>query len=307
MKIFLVGFVLRRVRSNLRQLFWTHMLTAGTMAMTLFVFGGFMLLETNLQGLLKGWGDQIQIIGYLKNGLAAHEIQTLLKRVEAMPEVQRVRHITQEQAWRDFQSALGHQSGLLDGLPREILPASVEILLKPAQRDGPVVAQLADRLKQENGIASVEYPQEWVERLGLAVLAVEWIKWILGGVLFLATFFIVGSTVKLAVLARKDEVEIMQLVGASEALIQAPFVIEGMIQGLAAATISIGGLWLVYVLIQNELPSMGGLLGALGELQFLNLNSLALLLVIGWLLGAAGSVISLRRFVRSWNASSART
>lgn len=307
MKIFLVGFVLRRVRSNLRQLFWTHMLTAGTMAMTLFVFGGFMLLETNLQGLLKGWGDQIQIIGYLKNGLAAHEIQTLVKRVEAMPEVQRVRHITQEQAWRDFQSALGHQSGLLDGLPREILPASVEILLKPAQRDGPVVAQLADRLKQENGIASVEYPQEWVERLGLAVLAVEWIKWILGGVLFLATFFIVGSTVKLAVLARKDEVEIMQLVGASEALIQAPFVIEGMIQGLAAATISIGGLWLVYVLIQNELPSMGGLLGALGELQFLNLNSLALLLVIGWLLGAAGSVISLRRFVRSWNASSART
>jgi cell division transport system permease protein len=306
-KIFLVGFVLRRVRSNLRQLFWTHMLTAGTMAMTLFVFGGFMLLETNLQGLLKGWGDQIQIIGYLKNGLAAHEIQTLVKRVEAMPEVQRVRHITQEQAWRDFQSALGHQSGLLDGLPREILPASVEILLKPAQRDGPVVAQLADRLKQENGIASVEYPQEWVERLGLAVLAVEWIKWILGGVLFLATFFIVGSTVKLAVLARKDEVEIMQLVGASEALIQAPFVIEGMIQGLAAATISIGGLWLVYVLIQNELPSMGGLLGALGELQFLNLNSLALLLVIGWLLGAAGSVISLRRFVRSWNASSART
>jgi cell division transport system permease protein len=306
-KIFLVGFVLRRVRSNLRQLFWTHMLTAGTMAMTLFVFGGFMLLETNLQGLLKGWGDQIQIIGYLKNGLAAHEIQTLVKRVEAMPEVQRVRHISQEQAWRDFQSALGHQSGLLDGLPREILPASVEILLKPAQRDGPVVAQLADRLKQENGIASVEYPQEWVERLGLAVLAVEWIKWILGGVLFLATFFIVGSTVKLAVLARKDEVEIMQLVGASEALIQAPFVIEGMIQGLAAATISIGGLWLVYVLIQNELPSMGGLLGALGELQFLNLNSLALLLVIGWLLGAAGSVISLRRFVRSWNASSART
>lgn len=307
MKIFLVGFVLRRVRSNLRQLFWTHVLTAGTMATTLFVFGGFMLLETNLQGLLKGWGDQIQIIGYLKNGLAAHDVQTLVKRVEAMPEVQRVRHVSQEQAWSDFRRALGNQSGLLDGLPREILPASVEILLKPAQRDGPVVAQLADRLKGENGIASIEYPQEWVERLGLAVLAVEWIKWTLGAVLFLATFFIVGSTVKLAVLARKDEVEIMQLVGASEALIQAPFVIEGMIQGVAAAAISIGGLWLVYVLAQNELPSMGGFLAPLGELQFLNLNSVALLLVIGWLLGAAGSVISLRRFVRSWNASSART
>ncbi|MGH7796884.1 MAG: cell division protein FtsX [Candidatus Binatia bacterium] len=306
MKISLIGFVLRRVRSNLRQLFWTHVLTAGTMAMTLFIFGGFMLLETNLQELLKGWGDQIQIIGYLNNGLPAHDVQALIKRVEAMPEVEGVRHISQEQAWRDFQVALGSQSGLLDGLPREILPASVEILLKPAQRDGPVVEHLAQRLKQENGIASVEYPQEWVERLGLAALAVEWVKWIFGGVLFLATFFIVGSTVKLAVLARKDEVEIMQLVGASEELIQAPFVIEGMIQGLAGAAISIAGLWLVYVLVQNELPSMGGFLAPLGALQFLDLNSLALLLVIGWLLGAAGSVISLRRFVRSWNASSAR-
>jgi cell division transport system permease protein len=305
--ISLIGFVLRRVRSNLRQLFWTHVLTAGTMAMTLFVFGGFMLLEINLQRLLKGWGDQIQIMGYLNNGLPADDVRALIKRVEAMPEVQGVRHISREQAWRDFQAALGSQSGLLDGLPREILPASIEISLKPAQRDGPIVEQLATRLKQEHGVASVEYPQEWVERLALAVLAVEWVKWIFGGVLFLATFFIVGSTVKLAVLARKDEVEIMQLVGASEELIQAPFVIEGMIQGLAGATISIVGLWLAYILVQKELPSIGGFWAPLDELQFLYLDNLALLLVIGWLLGAAGSLISLRRFVRSWNVSSARS
>ncbi len=87
--------------------------------------------------------------------------------------------------------------------------------------------QLAARLKKENGVASVEYPQEWIERLGFIVLVLEWIKWILAGVLFLATFFIVGSTIKLAILARQDEVEIMQLIGASEELIQAPFVIEG--------------------------------------------------------------------------------
>jgi len=301
-KISLIAFVLRRVRSNLRQLFWTHVLTAGTMAMTLFVFGGFMLVEINLQRLLKGWGDQIQIMAYLNNGLPAEDVRALIKRIDAMPEVERVRHISQEQAWRDFQTALGSQSGLLDGLPREILPASIEISLKPAQRDVAVVEQLAERLKREHGIATVEYPQEWVERLALAVLAVEWVKWMLGGVLFLATFFIVGSTVKLAVLARKDEVEIMQLVGASEELIQAPFVIEGMIQGLAGAAISIAGLWLAHGLIQNELPSMSGFWMPLGELQFLDPSSLALLLVIGWLLGAAGSLISLRRLVRSWNA-----
>ncbi|MGE5215698.1 MAG: cell division protein FtsX [Chloroflexota bacterium] len=306
MKLSLIGFVLRRVRSNLRQLLWTHALTAGTTAMTLFVFGGFMLLEINLQHLLKGWGDQIQITVYLHNGLAPADVQRLVKNVAAMAEVERVRHVSQEQAWRDFQAALGAQSGLLEGLPHEVLPASLEISLKAAYRDGPLVEGLARRLRTMPEVASVEYPQEWVERLALAVLAVEWIKWILGGVLFLATFFIVGSTVKLAILGRKDEVEIMQLVGASESLIQAPFVIEGMVQGVAGGALSLAGLWVAYLFLRGQVPALGGFLAPLGELQFLDVDSMTLLLVIGWLLGAAGSLISLRRFIRTWKVSGAQ-
>lgn len=306
MKLALLGFVLRRVRGNLWQLLWTHVLTAGIMAMTLFIFGGFMLVETNLQKLLKVWGEQIQITAYLRNDVADARLASLIDRVRAMPAVERVRHISQEQAWRDFQVALGTQSGLLDGLPREVLPASVEISLQPAHRDTPAVEELAERLRNEKDVASVEYPQEWVERLGLVVLVVEWIKWIFAGVLFLVTFFIVGSTVKLAILARKDEVEIMQLVGASEELIQAPFVIEGMIQGLAGAAIAIIGLAAAYLLFKKEMASMGGMLSPLGELGFLELEGILLLLGIGLFLGAVGSLISLRRFVRTWHASSAR-
>ncbi len=303
MKLSLIGVVLRQVRSSLRHLFWTHVLTSGTMAMTLFVFGAFMLLQVNLERLLKIWGDEIQITAYLNNKIGAGDVQALLERIEALPEVARVRHINQEQAWRDFQTALGTQSGLLAGLPRDVLPASLEITLKPSNRDSPVVEQLAERLKTEKEIASVEYPQEWVERLGLAVLAVEWGKWIVGGILFMATFFIVGSTVKLAIFARKDEVEIMQLVGASETLIQAPFVLEGMIQGLAGAIISLAALWAAYVLLREQTPSMGGFLQPLGQLQFLDLQRVALLVAIGFLLGAAGSLFSLRRFVKTWYAS----
>ncbi len=306
MKLSLFGFVLRRVRGGLRQLLWTHVLTAGTMGMTLFVFGGFMLVETNLQMLFKGWGEQIQVTAYLHNDVAAEAVAGLLERLQAMPEVERVRHISREQAWRDFQAALGTQSGLLDGLPRDVLPASMEISLKPEHRDGAAVEALAGRLKQEADIASVEYPQEWVERLGLVVLVVEWIKWIFAGVLFLVTFFIVGSTVKLAMLARKDEVEIMQLVGASEELIQAPFVIEGMIQGLAGASMAIVGLVAVYLFFRKEMASMSGLLAPFSELRFLDPAAIFLLLATGLFLGAVGSLISLRRFVRTWHASSAR-
>jgi cell division transport system permease protein len=302
----LIGFVLRRVRSSLRQLLWSHLLSAGIMAMTLFVFGAFMLLETNLQKLLKGWGDQIQITAYLGNDLAAGDVGVLIQRVQVMPEVERVRYTSQEQAWRDFQAALGAQSGLLDGLPREVLPASIDISLRASHRDGPALEQLAARLKKESGVASVEYPQEWIERLGLIVLVLEWIKWILAGILFIATFFIVGSTSKLAILARQDEVEIMQLIGASEELVQAPFVLEGMIQGVAGGAVAIAGLGIAYGLLQAEVERMGGLFAPLDELRFLNLTSLGLLLGTGWLLGAVGSLVSLRRFLRTWHASSAR-
>jgi cell division transport system permease protein len=242
----------------------------------------------------------------MNNKIDAAEVQELLQHIAAWPEVARVRHISQEQAWRDFQTALGSQAGLLDGLPRDVLPASVEITLKPGSRDAPVVEQIAERLRAEKGIASVEYPQEWVERMGLAVLAVEWGKWIVGGILFMATFFIVGSTVKLALFARKDEVEIMQLVGASEALIQAPFVIEGMIQGFAGAAISLAALWAAYLLLREQTPSMGGFLAPLGQLQFLDAARMVLLVTSGWLLGAAGSLFSLRRIVKTWYASTAK-
>jgi cell division transport system permease protein len=297
----LIGVILRQVRSSLRHLMWTHALASGTMAISLFIFGAFMLLEVNLERLLAGWGEQIQIIAYLKNNISPGDVQALVKRIEALPEVARVSHTSQEQAWRDFQTALGSQSGLLDGLPRDVVPASLEVTIKPGERDGSTIEQLANNLKAEKEIASVEFPQEWIERLGLVVLAIAWGKWVVGGVLFMATFFIVGSTVKLAIFARKDEVEILQLVGASEGLIQAPFVLEGMIQGLIGATISLAALWGAYLLLRQQTQPVNAFLAPLGELKFLDLERMALLMASGWLLGAAGSLFSLRRFVKTWH------
>jgi cell division transport system permease protein len=299
LKLAQLGFVVRRVRNNLWELPWTHVLTAATMATTLFVFGAFMLLQENLENLLKGWGEQIQINAYLDKSLDAANVQGLLARVRTFPEVEGVRHISQEQAWRDFQAALGAQSGVLEGLPQDVLPASFEIKIGENFRDGPMIEDFVNRLKREKGIALVEYPQEWVDRLSLVVLAVQWAKWIFGGALFLATFFIVGSTVKLAILAQRDEIEIMQLVGASEAMIQAPFVVEGMIQGIAGSTLSILGLWFIFQWLRNEIPTFG-LLGPLSQFHFLNARHIALMLAIGWLLGAAGSLFSLRRFIKTW-------
>jgi len=302
-KLSLIGLVFRQVRSSLRHLCWTHLLTSVTVALTLFVFGAFMMLQVNLEQLLSGWGDQIKITAYLGRDVAPAGLQPLLKRIESLPEVQRVRYTSQAQAWRDFRIALGAQSGLIEGLPHDILPASIELSIKSGYRDSSTIEQLAQRLRTEKEIASVEYPQRWVEWLGLIVLAIEWAKWIVGGVLFLATFFIVGNAVKLAIYARRDEVEIMQLVGASPGLIQAPFVLEGMLQGLVGAAASLAALWGVYAVVGEQTELFTALILPIGHLRFLDLERSMLLLATGWLLGAAGSIFSLRRIVKTWRGS----
>lgn len=294
-----LSFIFLRVLKSLKELLWTHMLTSGTMAMTLFIFGGFLLIQDNLQSLLKGWGNQIQIFAYLDNSLASPDRQKLLAAIRSYPEVESVRFVSREEAWEKFKKSMGSQSGLLEGLQAEILPSSFEIVLKMPYRSHTSIGDVVKRLRGLGGIGDVEYPEEWLEKLSLIVLGVQWAKWILGGFLFVATLLIIGNTVKLAILARKDEIEIMQLVGASAGLIQAPFVVEGMIQGIVGASISLLLLWLLFLLLSTQLPSFLGIFAVRDQIHFLNAQGSVLLLVLGWLLGACGSLFSLKRFLKA--------
>jgi cell division transport system permease protein len=262
-----------------------------------------MLVEINLQLLFKGWGDQVHLNAYLESGLGDDEAEALLKRVRALPEVLRVRYISQDEAWRDFSAALGAQSGVLDGLPRDVLPSSLEIAVKPGFRDAPVMEALAARLKREKGVSLIEYPRDWVDRLNLVVLAVAWLKWIFAGVMFVITFFIVGSAVNLAILSRTDEIEIMQLVGASRAMIQAPFVLEGMAQGLVGGALAVLALWGAFEAARTELYYSSALWGTPNQWSFLGFDGILIIVLLGWFLGSAGSFFSLRSFIRRWRAS----
>lgn len=295
-----IAFVIRRVRQSVWELLWNHLLTSATMAMSLFVFGAFILVHENLQGLLRGWSNQIHIHAYLQPDLGTRDLDALTEQIRSLPQIEQIKYVSKEQAWADFQAALGVQSGVLEGLPADVLPASLDIVLKPDHRQPAVVAELAERLRNTKGIGIVDYPQAWVERLSLIVLAVQWVKWTFGGVLFTITFFIIGSTVRLALLARREEIEIMQLVGAPREVIQAPFVLEGMLQGAIGAAVSLAGLWLAHILVRQHLLSFSAFFGSAMQVRFLDPFSGALIVAIGLVLGGMGSLFTLRRFLKRW-------
>jgi cell division transport system permease protein len=172
------------------------------------------------------------------------------------------------------------------------------VTLKPGYREHPSVESLAARLKNLKGVSEVEFPQEWVEKLNFLVWGVQWAKWILGALLFIATFLIVGNTAKLAILARKDEIEIMRLVGAKTGLVRAPFIVEGMMQGVAGAAFALLLLGVVFAFIKFQLGPALRVYLAEEDLRFLNGQGAALLLVLGWILGTSGSIFSVRRYLR---------
>lgn len=292
-----VLFVAGRVAGSLRELVWTHLLTAGIMAMTLSVFGGFLIIQGNVGRLVKGWSEEVQVFAYLKDGVDAAAAEAMRARVAAYPEVRAVSYVSKEDAWDAFKKSLGSQSGILEGLKTDTLPASLDVELRPAYRSRDAVLSLARRLTALDGVQEVEYPETWLEKVRLLMAGIEWLKWALGGFLFLVALLIVGSTIKLAIVARQDEIEIMQLVGAADGLIKAPFVIEGMIQGLVGAALALGLLQASFSLLTAELLAPFGSLVAVEELVFLDAPRCVLLVAMGWLLGTAGSLLSVKRFV----------
>ena len=298
-----LGFIARRVAHGLRQFLGAAILISLTITLTLGVFGGVLMLQLNLEKLLRGLGDRMQVTAYLAPGLNADELQALLARLQGFPAIAQVGYTSQEQAWRDFQTSLGAQSALLEGLPRDVLPASVEISVRPNFRDSAAMEHLAVLLRQQKELTQIDYPQQWVERLSLVGLALQWAKWFVAGVLFLTTFFLVRNMVKLAVMARREEIEVMHLVGASEALIQAPLVIEGLVQGLLGAAGGLAALRGVYRALRDDAAGLSELVPGLGGIEFLDGARIALILAIGVVLGASASLSAARRMVRSWHAS----
>ena len=189
MRLSLIFFVARRVVQSLRELFWSHLLTSGIVAMTLFVFGGFLLIQQNLSGLLKGWSDEFKVFAYLSEDVTQDRGDSIRTVIIGYPEVENVRYVSREDAWNTFQKSLGSQSGILEGLSPKILPASFEIEIGESARQRQAMAELARKLEAVAGIQEVEYPETWIAKIRLLIAGIEWVKWILGGFLFLVSFF----------------------------------------------------------------------------------------------------------------------
>jgi cell division transport system permease protein len=276
-------------------------LSIATMAAGLLLLAAFLLVVRNMRTVLSSFGDDVRVIAYLAPPEAPDRARAeqLQRQLSALPGVAAVRFVPPDQALARLRADLGDQSDVLDGLESNPLPASFELEPEPALRDPALLGALVERVRGVPGLSDVRYGRDWIDGYARLVRAGEALGAVLGGLLALLLASITAGTVRLAVYARADEIQIQRLVGASGSFVRLPFYLEGALQGGLAAALALGALYLLYTLGLPLLREpLAWLLGP-RQLAFFGRGELIALVGLGLALGLGGAVMSLLRLEES--------
>jgi len=291
------GYYFNRSLSNIRQNVFVNFVTIGTIALALLIVSLFLLVFVNMESAADSWSERVQVTVYFDHELPAQEQTAFRGKIGALSGVSRISYVSRDEALKRFKKRLRGQETLLEGVQPEILPTSLEITLKRSSRDTLSVERFVSALKHIPGIKEVQYGEEWVRRFNLFLNFMRLVGALLGAFLLIAVIFIVSNTIKLTIYARRDELEVMSLVGATRFFIKAPYLVEGIIQGGAGAVIAIGLLFGLYELFLYNADSILIFNPVTSGLLFLPVEYIGALFLAGIVLGFVGSLTSLKRFI----------
>lgn len=270
----------------------TATLAVVTIAIVLVLVGSASLLVGNMSGLLDEFGAELQLTAYLESSVDEAAQRELAQRVAAAPGVDHVEVVTRDEALERFERIAGGPE-LLEGLDENPLPASLEIHLLPEARNADALGILVASLDGLPGIDELAQGQEWIEGYARAVWLVRVATLGISVVLGAAALLIVANTIRLAVYARRDELEILALVGASRTFVRVPFLLEGTLQGLLGGLIALFVVWGAYELLLPQLRFGLELLVGRADLRFFRFGEALRLVAAGSALGLLGSVTAL--------------
>lgn len=266
-----------------------------TIAAGLFVLGFFLVVNTNLQRLVSKWNQAAELSVYLHDDVTREQLQMVDELVAKSGLSAERQFVSKADAAKRFHEDFPDLALAAEGLGRNPFPASIEVRLgEGAQRSGDAVDNLAATLADAPGVADVRYDRLWLSRLDSAIRFVGGIGALIVAMLAIAAALTVANVVRLAAYARRDEIEIMQLVGAPLPYIRGPFVAEGVLQGGVGALVALVLLWVVFIAGKARYGQLAAEALGVGSITFLPAELVLLLLGGGMLLGCVGGLIVAR-------------
>ena len=294
MKLRTSEYFIQETLRSLRRNNWMSFASVGTVAVSLFVLGVFLLLVLNMNRLASSLESQVQISVYLADGLSESARKDIASDIEALQGIEEIRYVPKEEAKERLAKRLGDQKYLLDALgEKNPLPDSLEVVLKsPA-----LVETAAAAITRMDGVEQAKYGQDVIEHLFAITRLIRIFGLALMVLLAGATLFIISNTIRLTVFARRKEVAIMKYVGATDWFIRWPFLLEGMVLGFVGGVLAAIALQSFYAAMAAKIYETLAFFPLLPQYPYMYYVSAAILLS-GMGIGALGSTISLKRFLK---------
>ena len=301
-----LGFFLGEAFGSMRRNWVMAMAAVITVFISTAILGAVLVTRDNLNQGATSLKNRVMIEVFVKDGATPEETQGLERKIQGIADVKSYKYISKEEALRRFRERFGER--IVANLPINPLPASYEIQVKDADNVDRVAQQFFDDATVDNDPGThngVKYAKETVRKMLGTISLIEKGMWVTTAIFAAAAVLLISTTVRLSIFARRREVEIMRLVGATNWFIRWPFVLEGFITGLVGAVLASAFVWVGNWGIANWIES--------SQIDFLNLRVYRIwwqggswplglmptLAILGALLGAVGSLVALRRYLKT--------
>jgi cell division transport system permease protein len=290
---FNLGFFLAEAVKNLRLNVLMSITAVTTTFICILVFGLGLLVSAHIQGVIGSVREDVSVEAFMPNA-TSEEVDALANEVEGWPEVASVTTVSEEQAFAEFKDKFEDQPDLYEDLDLGVLPASVQIQLTDPDNANAV----AERLKQQGfSESNLSYPQQTIDRLNTITSYVIWGLYGATLLFLVASVLLISNAIRLSIFARRKEIEVMKLVGASDGFVRTPFVFEGLLQAFAGACLAaFAVIWINLLFVDwshGALPYVPISSDAVNHF-----STLLLLIAVGVAIGVIGSFLSVTRFLR---------
>ena len=287
-----LGQAFTRAARGMREEARLHLVAISSLTIAFFCLGAALIAMTNLSRVAERWGETARMTIFLRDGASSQDITQLRMALEGVQGVASVAYVTSEEARTQFLADSASASGLAS-IPADAFPSSLEVELSEGTAH-------ADRIAERVGtfaiVEDVETYQGWFRQLESLLDAGRGAASGLAILVLVSVLFVVGSTIRLAVTGRRKEIEVMKLCGASDSFVRGPFIVEGAVQGLLSALLAITFLFALYLGLHERVDGVFTTLAGIRTSFMPPLFALGVLL-LGGVLGAAGSAVSLRRYL----------
>jgi cell division transport system permease protein len=287
-----VDYVARETLQNLKRNFLMTSAAVLTVGISLALVGGALLLKRGVDNATLQWRGGVELSIFMKPEASQTESYAVERELRAMPEVKKINYVSQREAFAEFQQMFRDNPDFAESLTVDQMPPSYRVVPREAEQ----VELIGERFNERAGVEEVVYAKDQIKALLKVTRILQVMLWAVALVLLLAASMLILNTIRMAIFARRREVAVMKLVGATNWFIRIPFMFEGLFQGVAGAAAAFGVVWIVRNFAQNSVRNVE--LFHQFAVSTADVASTGIFLIfVGAMVGAVGSAFAVTRFL----------